>query len=201
MIRPSPWSTYRNAGRAAAALFVVAVVTARATPAAAQACCAGGALVNPVRLAPPEDYAIGLQTRARSALGSFGADGTFVSASTEQDLEQDLAASFRVARRAQVGLLLPYLETHRIESNVDDWGGGLGNLALNARYDFALAAEMTYWPGFALLGGVVLPTGKAAGDGTNPASTDATGTGTNSVSLGVAFEKVQGRFMAPSTPG
>lgn len=190
MTRPTRPSKCRSARRAAAVLFVV--VAARATPAAAQACCAGGALVNPVRLAPPEDYAIGLQTRARSALGSFGADGSFVSASTEQDLEQDLAASFRVARRAQIGVVLPYLETHRIESNVDDWGGGLGDLALNARYDFRLAAEMTYWPGFALLAGVVFPTGKAAGDGTNPASTDATGTGTTNVSLGVAFEKIHG---------
>ena len=174
-------------------LFVA--LAARATPAAAQACCTGGALVSPVRLAPPEDYAIGLQTRARNDMGAFQADGRFVSSSTEsteQDLEQDLAASFRLARRAQVGLVLPYVETHRTEPGVDDWGSGIGDLALNARYDFKLAAEMTYWPGFALLGGVVFPTGKAIGDGTNPAATDATGTGTTSASLGVDLEKVHG---------
>ena len=51
---------------------------------------------------------------------------------------------------------------------------------------------MLYWPGFALLGGVVFPTGKAVGDGTNPASTDATGTGTFNASLGVDIEKVHG---------
>ncbi|HEX3904166.1 MAG TPA: hypothetical protein VH853_15105 [Polyangia bacterium] len=172
---------------------------ARATPAAAQACCAGGALVSPVRLAAPEDYAVGLQTRARNDMGEFQADGRFVSSSgeeTEQDLEQDLAASFRLARRAQVGLVLPYIETHRTELGVDDWGSGIGDLALNARYDFKLAAEMMYWPGFALLGGVVFPTGKAVGDGTNPASTDATGTGTTSVSLGVDLEKVHGPLYA-----
>ena len=54
------------------------------------------------------------------------------------------------------------------------------------------AAEVLTWPGFALLANVVLPTGKAVGDGTNPASTDATGTGTCSVSLGVDLEKVRG---------
>ncbi len=107
-------------------------------------------------------------------------------------MEQDLAASFRLARRAQVGIVLPYVETHRTEPGVDEWGSGIGDLAVNARYDFGLAAEMTYWPGFALLGGVVFPTGKAVGDGTNPASTDATGTGTYSVSLGVDVEKVHG---------
>jgi hypothetical protein len=186
-----PW-TYTSARRAAACAILAAGM-ARATPAAAQACCTGGALVSPVRLAPPEDYAVGLQTRARNNVGSFGADGHYaVSSSTEQDLEQDLAASFRLARRAQVGLVLPYVETHRIEPGVDDWGSGIGDLALNARYDFKLAAEMMYWPGFALLGGVVFPTGKAVGDGTNPTGTDATGTGTTSVSLGIDLEKVHG---------
>jgi hypothetical protein len=91
-----------------------------------------------------------------------------------------------------VGLLLPYLETHRIQSGTDAWGSGIGDLALNARYDVNLAAEMLYWPGLALLANLVLPTGKAVGDGTNPASTDATGTGTYSVSLGVDLEKVHG---------
>jgi hypothetical protein len=194
MTRPTrPWKCL--SARRAAAVAILAAAMARATPVAAQACCTGGALVSPVRLAPPEDYAVGLQTRARNDLGSFYPDGTFVSspASTgEQDLEQDLAASFRLARRAQVGLVLPYVETHRIESGVDDWGGGIGDLAFNARYDFKLAAEMKYWPGFALLAGVVVPTGKAVGDGTNPASTDATGTGTFSASLGVDLEKVHG---------
>ena len=198
MTRPSRWSKCRSAWRAAAAALFI-VVAARATPAAAQACCTGGALVNPVRLAPYEDYAIGLQTRVRSDLGSFAPDGRFIwtstgqgPASTEQDLEQDLAASFRPSRRAQLGFVLPYVETRRLESGVGDWGGGIGDLALDARYDFKLAAEMLYWPGFALLAGVVFPTGKAVGDGTNPASTDATGTGTFSASLGADLEKVHG---------
>ncbi|HLK92955.1 MAG TPA: hypothetical protein VKZ18_23885 [Polyangia bacterium] len=192
MIRPSRRWTSLSAP--AAATLVFAALAARATPAAAQACCAGGALVNPVRLSPPEDYAVGVQTRVRSDVGSFGADGTYVSSATfsEQDVEQDLAASFRVARRAQVGLVLPYVETHRSEPGVDEWGSGLGDIALNARYDFKLAAEMTYWPGFALLGGVVFPTGKAVGDGTNATATDATGTGTFNASLGISLEKVHG---------
>ncbi len=188
MTRPSRRWTCLSAGA------VALVLAARATPAAAQACCAGGALVSPVRLAPPDDYAVGLQTRVRSDVGSFLPDGTYVSTSTssEQDVEQDLAASFRLARRAQVGVVLPYVETHRTGSGGDAWGSGIGDVALNARYDFKLAAEMMYWPGFALLGGVVFPTGKAVGDGTNPAATDATGTGTFNASLGVDIEKVHG---------
>jgi hypothetical protein len=183
----------RWTSRSAAPLLFAALV-ARAAPAAAQACCAGGALVSPVRLAPSEDYAVGLQTRVRSDLGSFLPDGSYVAnpTSSEQDLEQDLAASFRLARRAQVGLVLPYVETHRTAPGLDEWGSGLGDLALNARYDFKLAAEMTSWPGFALLGGLVFPTGRSVGDGTNPAATDATGTGTFNASLGIDVEMVHG---------
>ena len=192
MTRPSRrWTSHSARGAAA---LLLAVLAARATPAAAQACCAGGALVSPVRLAPPDDYALGLQTRVRSDMGSFTSDGSYVSTptSSEQDVEQDLAASFRLARRAQVGIVLPYVETHRTEPGVDEWGSGIGDLALNARYDFKLAAEMAYWPGFALLAGVVFPTGKSVGDGTNPTATDATGTGTFNASLGIGLEKVHG---------
>ena len=151
-----------------------------------------------MRLAPPDDYAVGLQTRVRSDMGSFLPDGSYVSTSTssEQDVEQDLAASFRLARRAQIGLVLPYVETHRTQPGVDEWGSGIGDVALNARYDFKLAAEMMYWPGFAVLGGIVFPTGKSVGDGTNPAATDATGTGTFNASLGVDVEKAHGRSTA-----
>ena len=77
MTRPSrPWKC--RSARRAGALAILAAGLAHVTPAAAQACCTGGALVSPVRLAPPEDYAVGLQTRARNAVGSFGADGSFV---------------------------------------------------------------------------------------------------------------------------
>src|SRR5262245_26310088 len=118
MTRPSRRSTCRRAVLAGVALS--AALAARAAPAAAQACCAGGALVSPVRLAPPDDYAVGLQTRVRSDLGSFLPDGTYVSSSvaSEQDVEQDLAASFRLARRAQVSVVLPYVETHRTAPGV-----------------------------------------------------------------------------------
>lgn len=195
MTRPSRRWTSLSALVAALAFAALAV---RARPAAAQACCAGGALVSPVRLAPPEDYAVGLQTRVHSDLGSFLPDGSYVASptSSEQDVEQNLAASFRLARRAQVGVVLPYVETHRTAPGVDEWGSGVGDLALNARYDFKLAAEMTYWPGLALLAGVVFPTGKSVGDGTNPAATDATGTGTFNASLGIDLEKVHGPLYA-----
>jgi hypothetical protein len=176
------------------AILTAALAAGCPAAAAAQACCAGGALVNPTRLAPYEDAAAGLQARVRGQLGSFGAGGGYTAAGNEQDFEQDLAASFRLARRAQAGLVLPFVETRRVESGQPSLGSGPGDLALTGRYDFALASETLRWPGVALLAAVVFPTGKAAGSGTNPAGTDATGTGTLSGSLGVALEKIQGPF-------
>lgn len=176
----------------ARALLVAALALAWPATAAAQACCAGGALVNPTRLAPYEDAAVGLQLRARAVLGSFDGHGTYTSGQNEQDFQQDLAASVRITRRAQAGLLLPLVETRRVEAGQASAGAGLGDLGLTARYDFALASETLVWPGFALLASVVAPTGKAAGSGTNPAGTDATGTGTVNASLGVSFEKIHG---------
>jgi hypothetical protein len=193
MTRPSRRSTSRNGPIAAAIVLVLATIT-RAAPAAAQACCAGGSLVSPTRLAPYEDIAVGVQARARGVLGSFGTTGRYASGATEQDLEQDLAGSLRLTGRAQIGVVIPYLETRRIESGVGQWGGGIGDLAFNARYDFLYAAEALHWPGLGLLASVVLPTGKSSGQGTNPSSTDATGTGTVNATLGLAIEKARGPF-------
>lgn len=191
MIRPSRRSTFLEAAPAAAILLIA---LGRPTPAAAQACCGGGSLVSPIRLAPEEDLAIAGQARARAVLGSFGSSGHYAAAATEQDFEQDLAASVRVTARGQIGAVLPYLETRRIESGVGQWGSGIGDLALSARYDFLRAAEALTWPGFGLLAGVLVPTGKAAGQGTNASSTDATGTGTYNLTLGLEIDKAHGPF-------
>jgi hypothetical protein len=86
-------------------VVAAAIGLARPTPAAAQACCAGGALLTPTRLAVQEDYAVGLQMQARSNVGSFDPSGAFATSSgSSQVLEQDVAASVRLFRRAQVGM-------------------------------------------------------------------------------------------------
>ena len=140
--------------------IALAVVTA-SRDAAAQACCAGGSVVAPTRLATYEDFAIGLQTRAQGAMGSFGADGRYLpsQASSEQTFEQQLLASVRFARAAQAGVVLRALSTHRNAAGIDEWGGGLGDVTLTARYDFILPAERPRMPGLAVLAAATLPTG------------------------------------------
>ena len=176
------------------AIVLVLATIADATPAAAQACCAGGALVSPTRLALHEDIALGLQLKARDDLGAFDDSGHYAPfhQRQEQDFEQDLGASFRLTRRAQVGAAVPVVETHRVESGLSEWGGGIGDVALNARYDFLSAGEAVRWPGFGLLAGAVFPTGTPSDRAKNPLGTDATGAGTTNVTLGADVEKVLG---------
>jgi hypothetical protein len=178
----------------AAAVALGLLVTLCALPASAQACCAGAALVNPARLALREDYALGLQARFRADLGSFDPSGNYTSASTEQDLEQDLAGSIRLTERSQAGAVLPLVETRRLESGVPAWGRGIGDLSFNARYDFILPSEALYWPGVGVMTDLLVPTGKPVGEGTNPSSTDATGTGTYNLSVGIEIQKISGPF-------
>src|SRR5579871_6816932 len=132
MTRPSRRS--RSPERVAAAgVLVLAVVALLALEgrARAQACCAGGAVVAPTRLAVHEDAAVGIQMRARSNTGSFDSGGRYAaSPGLEQILEQDLAASVRFAGRGQAGALVPFVQTHRSAGPLEDWGGGLGDVAV-----------------------------------------------------------------------
>jgi hypothetical protein len=163
----------------------------------AQACCAGGAVVTPTRLALHEDLALGLQVRARSNGGSFDSQGQYAgTVGDERIFEQDLAVSFRFAGRGQAGAVLPMIETHRSAGGLSDTGGGLGDVALNARYDFLLASEALYWPGFGILAAATLPTGRAPNEATHPLTTDATGAGTYDVTIGADIEKVAGHAYA-----
>ncbi|HUO40699.1 MAG TPA: hypothetical protein VMU34_23900, partial [Mycobacterium sp.] len=158
MIRRSRRSRFLDVAALAAALLIAA--SAQPRSAHAQACCAGGTVVTPARLALHEDWAVGLQMKARSNPGSYGADGRYQSSGgVEQVFEQDVAASARITDRSQVGLMLPMFQTHRNASGLDDWGSGAGDLSLTARYDFWLPQQALYWPGFGVLVSSTLPTG------------------------------------------
>jgi hypothetical protein len=183
-----------------AALAVAAVLALGAAMprrARAQACCAGGAVVTPARLALHEDLALGVQMRARTNQGSFDASGRYLASSgVEQIFEQDVAASVRATSRGQVGAVVPVVQTHRNAGTIDDWGGGVGDVALTARYDFLLATEALYWPGVALLAASTLPTGTPPDRASHPLAADATGAGTYDVTLGLSLEKARGHLFA-----
>ena len=183
-----------------AAALIAAAGTLTPSAAHAQACCVGTGLVTPARLRMFEDYAVGVQTSFRNVMGSFASSGSYVSSSgdnREVDLEQDLLAATRFGRHIQVALKVPFIETGRSETGVSTFGGGLGDVAANLRYDITFAGDEPWGPGIALLAGVSAPTGRTVEDSPDPSG--ATGLGSYEPNLGVAVEQVHGRMFVALT--
>lgn len=189
MTRPSRRSTCAEL----AAFVALAATCAIARPAGAQGCCGAANLVAPARLALHEDFAVGLQLRARSNAGVFDGRGQHHATSgSEQILEQQLALALRLSQAVQVAAVVPWLQTHRQAGAADEWGGGLGDVALNGRYDLLLPGETLVWPGIAFVAVATLPTGRAPEDATRALATDATGRGTVDVGGGIDVQHVWG---------
>lgn len=200
-------SNARSAGRSSragvrAGLFAIIAALVPLLPATAwaQACCAGSGAVTPGRLSLHEDALVGLQLRAAHVMGSFDARGRYASPSpgaSEQDFEQDLIGAVRLpfAPRAQVAALVPLVETRRKTSSASDFGGGLGDLNVSARYDFFYAGQARYIPGVAVLAGLTLPTGRPPESGSLPLAADVTGTGAYQINAGLAVEQTFGRWL------
>ncbi|APR83019.1 Hypothetical protein A7982_08368 [Minicystis rosea] len=170
--------------------------------AAAQACCAGAASLTPARLALHEDALAAVQLKAAGVVGSFDASRRFIaspSGSNELDLEQDLIGAVRVLGRGQVSLLIPIVETYRRVPGIDEFGGGIGDMALGARWDFTLAGASRVIPGIALSTGLIVPTGRAPESASGPLAASSTGTGAFQGSAGLALEQSFGPFLVNLT--
>lgn len=164
----------------------------------AQACCAGASALTPGRLAMHEQALVGAQARAGLVLGSFDAGGTYASApagSSDLELEQDVFGALRVLKRGQVALLVPFFEARRADRSGSEFGGGIGDVNLSARYDFFMAGRSRYVPGIALLGGVTLPTGRPPELASGRLGTAATGLGVVQGNFGIALEQTYDRWL------
>lgn len=179
------------------ALAAALLVSGVAGVAHAQACCAGAGVFAPARLKLGEDALAGVQLKARSVSGSFAPDGSYLAApsgTTELDFEQDLLGTVRPFGNLQLGISVPLIETRRTAPGLGETGWGLGDLALNARYEL-IPPNTSNLPGFAILAGASLPTGRAPEDATSPLATDATGLGSAQLSLGLDVERALGRIL------
>lgn len=169
----------------------------------AQACCAGTGAVTPGRLALHEFALVGLQSKTATELGSFDATGQYAASpkgASELDLEQDLFAAVRVLDRAQIAFLVPIVETRRTSQGLTEFGGGVGDINLNLRYDFSVAGASRLVPGLAMLAGITFPTGRPADSPhLRPLATDATGIGAFQGNLGIALEQVFGPWLVNLT--
>jgi hypothetical protein len=183
-----------------AALLVGVLVVGTPAAAAAQACCAGGTVITPGRLGMHEDFLVGLQEKAGSVLGTYSASAQYLpqlAGASELDFEQDLFAAARVARRGQLAVLVPLIETRRATPSTGAlFGGGVGDVNVSGRYDFILAGESHLVPGIALLAGVTAPTGRPP-EIANPI--DATGIGAFQLNAALALEQIWGPWLVNAT--
>jgi hypothetical protein len=159
--------------------------------------------VTPGRLALHEDALVGIQVKAGIVPGSFDEGGNYVSSppgAHEVDLEQDFFGAVRVLERGQVSVLVPAVETWRSSLGRSEFGGGLGDINANVRYDFLYAGASRVVPGLAALAGVTFPTGTPAdAPGLGPLATGATGIGAYQINLGVAAEQTFGPWLVNAT--
>lgn len=168
--------------------------------AAAQACCAGSGAVTPGRLGLHDDALVALQLKATHTYATFDRNGHYAtppSGSSEQGFEQDLIGSLRlpVIDRAQVAVLVPFVQTRRSARGDSEFGGGFGDINLSARYDFLYAGQRRWIPGIAALAGVTFPSGRAPESATNALATDATGVGAFQGNAGIAIEQSFGPWL------
>jgi hypothetical protein len=97
--------------------------------------------------------------------------------------------------RLQLAALVPIDETRRATPTLTEFGGGIGDINLSARYDFFLAGQSEYVPGIALLAGVTFPTGTPPESASKPLATDATGVGAYQGNIGLALEQTYGSWL------
>jgi len=194
----------RRSSSSSWAAVVVLLVCATPSRALAQACCAGGSVITPARLALHEDALVGLQQKAGSVLGTYDLGSNYrpqPPGVTELDFEQDLFAALRVLPRGQVALLVPLLETRRSSPLLDShgggsqFGGGVGDVNVSGRYDFTVAGQSRYVPGIALLVGLTMPTGRTPESSTPPLLSNATGIGAFQLNAALALEQTFGPWL------
>jgi hypothetical protein len=174
--------------------FVLAVLPRSAE---SQACCAGAAAGQLGRLALHEEGLVGLDLRGVRTLGTFGDDATYRASGTEAlQFEQSLLATVRLGHPAQVGVVLPLVQSYARTRREAGFGGGVGDLQLQARYDFTFAGQSLRVPGIAVVGGLVLPTGRALEETSHPLGVEATGRGAIRASGGLGLEQSFGAAFA-----
>lgn len=180
--------------------------------AVAQACCAGAAAGQLGRLTLHEEALLGVDVRAVRTLGTFGKDGAYRASAVDAfQFEQSLLGTMRLGRSNQVGAVVPLVQSYARTPRDAGFGGGLGDLQLLGRHDFTFAGESLRIPGIALLGGVILPTGRPVEETEHPLGVEATGTGQTRAwaglgieqSVGIGFAQLMGSLLydGPRTVG
>lgn len=166
--------------------------------ASAQACCVAPGAMGVTRLGPHEAALSGASARAESQMGSFDSAGHFTQlprGARDVMLEQSLFTTVRYLRRGQVSVVAPFVETMRAADGTSSAGGGIGDLRFSTRWDLVFPEDARPFPGLALNGGVVVPTGRSPEEATDVLGATATGTGTTQAWGGFALEQTSGPWL------
>lgn len=187
----------RGVALAAALLALLALAPRKAS---AQACCVGASGLTPGTLTTHERALVGIQHRVAATFGTYPRAGTFYGPAPGRDLrlEASVFASYRFAKRGQIGLQLPLLTTFRRVGESRDARPRLGDTSLLGRYDLVRDRESSL-PGIALLVGLQLPTGTPADRARSALGADITGIGTWEGLLGAAVERSFGPWLLHGT--
>ncbi len=95
----------------------------------------------------------------------------------------------RILERGQLGLNVPFDESNRYAPGLHQFGGGIGDVSLSARWDFLYSNESAHFPGVAVLAGVTFPTGTPAESASLPLGSNTTGMGAWQAAAGLSLER------------
>jgi hypothetical protein len=185
--------------RAIAAILAGLSWLAGERSASAQACCTSTSTIFPARLQESENALVGFRASAAVLYGSFDDQRVLrgqPAGASEIDFGQALLVTARAGNEPlQFSVAVPFAETLRSAGNVNDAGGGLGDLSLSMRWDVLRAGRDPVVPGIAPLLSVTVPSGTSADAAKNALGADATGLGAVQFGVGLALEQIFGRTL------
>ncbi len=163
------------------ALAVVVGILAWAATATAQSCCAASQADGPVRLSMGQIGSVGIDASTKTYTGVFAGDDYRSLEHRGHEFRQSLFGAWRLGDDWLVGAVLPLVQNRRQATELVEWGGGLGDLSVQSRYEVVTTGASASWPGIGLVASVTAPTGRSPSQsmdrGLSHLQADVTGSG------------------------
>lgn len=176
-------------------LFVaLALAIAGSGEASAAPCCMSATAFGIGRLLIWEDFALGLRTSIAPGLGAWDAEGQWRpwrEGYAETEWRSEVWGLVGLDRRASIFLRVPAVMLARSAGDVDDIGGGLGDVSAGVRYEVTAIGEYLELPAIALTLALLAPTGRAPEAARTDLAVDVTGRGAWVASLGASIEHTE----------
>lgn len=152
----------------------------------ASSCCGTGPGVID-RLHAAEGAAISLSLAGDELVGAWDRDGIHAGATgAAHQLRLDASGLYRVAGPFSIGARVPLVVSSRSAGELEESGGGIGDVAASGRWDLVAPGGEGVWPGIGLGLSVLAPTGST---GSGLLLADATGGGAWELQPGLSVEQ------------